>query len=107
MAQLDEESGHEPCRSERQLAFRRRVVLARAAGGFETAWVALWPSLAVIGGFLVVSLLGVWALLPGWLHGLLLLGFAAGLGWTLWRARAALRWPSHVPGCAGWSGSTR
>ena len=49
----------------RSWGFRRRIVLARAAAGFESAWVALWPTLALVGVFLVVSLLGLWALLPG------------------------------------------
>ena len=71
--------------------FRRRVALARVAGGFETAWSALWPSLMVIGTFLVVSLLGLWAMLPAWLHGLGLLAFLAGLVWTVWGARRAWR----------------
>ena len=60
-------------------AFRRRVVLARLAGAFEAAWSAAWPSLMVIGAFLVVSLLGLWAMLPAWLHALGLLAFVAGL----------------------------
>jgi uncharacterized protein (TIGR02302 family) len=82
----------------RSLELRRRVFLARAAAAFEAAWAALWPSLALIGVFLVVSLLGVWALLPGWLHGLALALLTGGLIWTLWRARASLRWPAPVAG---------
>ena len=61
-------------------AFRRRVALARAAGGFETIWAAAWPSLMVVGAFLVVSLLGLWVTLPAWLHALGLLLFVAALG---------------------------
>ena len=79
-------------------AFRRRVALARAAGGFETVWSAVWPSLMVVGAFLVVSLLGLWAILPAWLHGLGLLAFLAALGWTAWRSRAAWRWPNRNAG---------
>ena len=52
----------------RSWAFRRRVALARVAGGLEAAWSAVWPSLMVIGAFLVVSLFGLWAILPAWLH---------------------------------------
>jgi uncharacterized protein (TIGR02302 family) len=78
--------------------FRRRVALARGAAAFEAAWVALWPSLALVGVFLVVSLLGLWALLPAWLHALGLAGLAGGLVWTLWRARASLLWPNHDAG---------
>jgi uncharacterized protein (TIGR02302 family) len=79
-------------------AFRHRVALARVAGGFETAWSALWPTLMVIGAFLVVSLFGVWIMLPAWLHALGLLAFLAGLAWSVWRARDAWRWPDQTAG---------
>ena len=79
-------------------AFRRRVALARAAGGFETAWSAVWPSLMVIGAFLVISLFGFWVILPVWLHALGLAAFLAGLLWTGWRGRHAWRWPDHGAG---------
>ncbi len=75
--------------------FRRRVLLARAAAAFEAAWTALWPSLGLVGVFLIISLFGLWALLPGWLHGAALALLAGGLIWTLWRARASLRWPNQ------------
>ena len=52
----------------------------------------------VIGAFLVVSLFGVWVLLPAWLHVLGLFGFLAGLAWTIWRSRHAWRWPDHTSG---------
>ena len=80
----------------RSFGFRRRVILARAAAAFEAAWAALWPSLALLGLFLVASLLGLWALLPGWLHGLVLGLLAAALAWSLWRVRASMRWPDHA-----------
>lgn len=78
--------------------FRWRLGLARAAAGFEAAWVALWPSLALVAAFLILSLLGFWILLPGWLHGVALLALGGGLAWTLWRARGALGWPSRDAG---------
>ena len=59
---------------------------------------ALWPSLALVGVFLVVSLLGLWALLPAWLHALGLAALAGGLIWSLWRARMSLLWPGHDAG---------
>ena len=88
-------------------AFRRRVALARAAGGFETIWSAAWPSLMVVGAFLVVSLLGLWAALPAWLHALGLLAFLAASGCGRRGGRAmpgAGR--TTAPGCGVWSRST-
>jgi uncharacterized protein (TIGR02302 family) len=80
------------------LGFRRRLTLARAAGAIEAVWPALWPSVAFLGLFLLLSLLGVWQRLPAWLHGLGLLGFAVALGWSLWRARTILAWPGPEAG---------
>ena len=71
----------------------RRTRLARLALWWEAAWPALWPVLGVIGLFLVVALAGLPLLLPGWLHLLLLMGFAGLLGWAGMRAAAHLRAP--------------
>ena len=87
-------------------AFRRRVALAQLAGGFEAAWSAAWPSLMVIGAFLVVSLLGLWAMLPAWLHALGLLAFLAGLLWTGGARAMPGAGPITAPACAAWSRST-
>jgi uncharacterized protein (TIGR02302 family) len=79
-------------------AFRQRVALARAALGFERLWPALWPALGVLAGFLIVSLLGLWSWLPGWLHAIGLAAFAGGLVWALAHARSAMRWPDRASG---------
>ena len=79
----------------RHWSFLWRLGLARCAHAFERIWPAVWPTLAVVGLFLVVSLFGLWPYLPTWLHGLGLLGFAVALGCALFRARAALTWPSR------------
>ena len=78
--------------------FRRRVALARRARrASRRPGRPLWPSLALLGAFLIVSLFGLWALLPGWLHGLGLLAFLAGLACLDAVARArAWRWPDHT-----------
>lgn len=59
------------------LAFERKVRLARWAIVFERLWVRLWAVLAVGGLFLLTSLAGVWPLLGDWAHGSLLALFAA------------------------------
>src|SRR5690606_27274295 len=42
--------------------------------------------------------LGLWSWLPGWLHAIGLVAFAAGLVWALLRARGAMRWPDQASG---------
>ena len=78
--------------------FRWRLAASRVAHAFEEIWPALWPSLAVIGLFLVISLFGLWRLMPGWLHGLGLAAFLLALGYAIFSARGSLRWPSRYAG---------
>lgn len=56
--------------------YRRRLALAGAALFWEDLWPRLWPLVSILGLFLAVSLLGVLPRLPGWLHLLVLVGFA-------------------------------
>ena len=74
---------------------KRRLVLARLALAWERLWPALAPSGGVAALFAAFSLAGLWYLLPGWLHLLLLLGFAAALGWTVRHAARTMRWPTR------------
>ncbi|MEO3473576.1 TIGR02302 family protein [Roseomonas sp. CAU 1739] len=71
----------------------RRTRLARLVLWWEAAWPALWPPLGVIGVFLLVALSGLPLVLPAALHTLILLGFAAALGWAGWRAVRMLALP--------------
>ena len=66
-----------------------RTRRALAADGFRPGLLAAVAALL---------LLGLWAVLPAWLHGLGLLAFLAALGGTAWRSRQAWRWPSHNAG---------
>lgn len=80
------------------LRFRlaRQIWLSRLALVWERLWPALWPAAAVTGAFLIVTLLGLWAPLPWWLHAPLLAAFAAALLAALWRARGAARLPGRA-----------
>ena len=93
--------GDDPSRQgdpRRRWRFKWRLVAARIAYAFEKIWPALWPPLAVVGLFLAISLFGLWRLLPGWLHGLGLVAFAAAFVWAMLRTRLALVWPSRHAG---------
>lgn len=61
---------------------------------WERAWPALWPAVAVAGLFLAIALLGGLSALPGWLHGLLLVGFSAVFLGLLWRALRQIKPPT-------------
>lgn len=54
-----------------------RLRLAQAAIAWERLWPALWPAVLVAGTFVIVALLDLLPQLPGWLHLLILVGFAA------------------------------
>jgi uncharacterized protein (TIGR02302 family) len=61
----------------------RRVVLAKLILIFERVWRALlWPFL-VAGCFLVVSLIGIWGMLPLWAHSVGLFAFALAFAFAL------------------------
>lgn len=73
-----------------------KLTLARWALAWERLWPALWPAVGVIGLFLAIALLDLLPLLPIWLHILVLVLAALGLGAALWRARRALRFPGFA-----------
>jgi uncharacterized protein (TIGR02302 family) len=77
--------------------FARKVTLSRWALLFERLWPRLWLILGIAGLFLVVSLLGVWPLLPQPAHLALLVAFAlAGVAALIFAAR--VRFPTHEEG---------
>lgn len=75
-------------------AVRRPLGLARAALLWERLWPALWPPLGVAGLFVALALFDVLPLLPGWLHALVLAGFAISAVLLLVRGLLGLRLPS-------------
>src|SRR5690606_17114834 len=55
-------------------------------------WPALWPLLAVAAGYLIVSLFGIWTLLPAWAGALGIIAFAFAALAALWPVYR-LDWP--------------
>jgi len=74
----------------------RLLLLSRAALAWERLWPALWPALSVVGVFTIAALFDLPSLLPGPLHGVLLLGFAAALAAALFRGFQRLVWPDKI-----------
>ncbi len=70
---------------------------ARAVLFWEGLWPRLWPAAGVAGLFVAVALLDILPLLPTWLHGLLLLAFAAGFAWALRRATTGVSAVGRAP----------
>jgi uncharacterized protein (TIGR02302 family) len=68
------------------LRYRLLLPLARAVVFFEKFWPLIGAVLAVVCLFAGVALLDILPFLPQWLHGLVLLGFAAGFALALRRA---------------------
>lgn len=66
-------------------AVERKVRLARLVLTWERLWPCLWPVVAVIAIFVCLSLFDIWSQLPGWLHTLVLAGFAFAVGWAAYR----------------------
>ena len=78
------------------IVYALKLVLARAALLWELAWPRIWPPLAVVAVFLLVSMTDVLPALPGWLHTILLIAFAAALVWSVLQARRGFRMPTRM-----------
>jgi len=68
--------------------------LTRASLAFEKVWLALWPTTGIIGAFIVLSLFGVWSLLPSLIHAAILLLGSAAILFSLYANFKALDWPT-------------
>jgi uncharacterized protein (TIGR02302 family) len=75
-----------------------KLALARVALAWERLWPALWPAVGVGGAFVALALFDVLPRLPVWMHGIVLLLFAAALGYALWRGMKALALPGGAAG---------
>ena len=75
-----------------------RIWLSRWAILWEQFWPSFWPTFVVGGLFLIAVLFDLLPLLPGWLHLILLIGFAAAFAYALGRIWPALRFPGFMEG---------
>lgn len=74
-----------------------KIAFARAILFWERLWPACLPAILCIGIFISLTLFGLFELIPGWLHLILLAVFFIALGWSL-RPVFALRWPERNDG---------
>ncbi|WP_119461431.1 TIGR02302 family protein [Rhodospirillaceae bacterium SYSU D60014] len=75
-----------------------RLRLARWAILWERLWPALWPATFIAGLFLLVALFDLFAVLPGWLHLIALIGFVGAFLAALSRGIAEARLPDAAAG---------
>ena len=75
-------------------SFERKILRARLAAVLEQLWLKLWLMLAVAIAFILVSYTGIWAVLPGPLHVLLLAAFGVAMLAVL-VSMARIAWPSR------------
>ena len=61
----------------------RKLRLTAAAMVWERLWPALWPLTATLALFLVLAVFDVFGWLPGWIHVLVLAGFAGSMAWAV------------------------
>ena len=61
---------------------------------WEHSWPILWPIVGIIGVFITLALFNILPLLPGWLHTIVLIGFALTLGLTMWRRMRTIQLPN-------------
>ena len=54
------------------MTLERHIALARAALLWERVWRGLWPASGIVCVYAALALFGVFAFLPGWLHGIVL-----------------------------------
>ena len=81
--------------AERPAEPRLRLWQARAALLWERVWPAVWVPVAIAGAFVAVALMNLLPLLPGWLHAVVLVLFAAAFALTLARGLRGLRLPNE------------
>lgn len=68
--------------------------LTRASLAFEKIWLALWPTTGIVGAFIVLSLFGVWTLIPTMLHLTILLVGSVAILFSLYTNLKAVDWPT-------------
>lgn len=83
-------------RSRRPRALARRLTLARLAILCEDLLVRLWRTAAILALVLGLTLLGLWAVLPGIVHVVLLAALVAALAWVLVRDLRGLALPDEA-----------
>src|SRR5262249_32863511 len=79
-------------RAERYIATARLVLL------WERIWPSMWPGLGIIGAGMILALVGLFTIIPGALHAMLLLAFFGVTAYLFWQAFAPFKNPRWEEG---------
>ncbi len=84
----------QPKQHRNQAPGKASVLATRAVLFWEQAWPAILPALGIVYILVMISLLGLWAAIPTWLHAATLVLGGLAFANFIWRERAAWAWPS-------------
>ena len=89
---MSTENRHDDREARRQRA-ERFVTVARLILFWERVWPAMWPGLGIIGAAMILALVGLFGIIPGAVHAVLLLAFFGALIYAFWRSFARFHHP--------------
>src|SRR5262245_39592569 len=85
-------------REARRRKAERYVTTARLVLLWERIWHAMWPGMGIVGLGMVIALLGLFAVMPGVLHAILLVIFFGSTGYYFWSTFSKVRGPRWADG---------
>ena len=85
-------------REARRRVAERYVTSARLVLLWERVWLAMWPGIGIVGIGMIIALLGLFSIIPGYVHAILLLIFFASAGYFFWSTFSKVRGPGWVDG---------
>src|SRR5207302_9383637 len=81
-----------PQRAERFIAVARAILL------WERVWPAMWPGMGIVGLGMIFALIGLFGILPGAAHAVILVVLFGAATFVFWRAFARFRGPRWEDG---------
>jgi len=85
-------------RETRRRIAERYVTSARLVLLWERVWLAMWPGIGIVGVGMIVALLGLFAIIPGYVHAVLLVILFASAGYFFWSTFSTIRGPGWAEG---------
>ena len=85
-------------REARRRVAERYVTSARLVLLWERVWLAMWPGVGIVGIGMIIALLGLFSIIPGYVHAILLLIFFVSAGYFFWSTFSRVRGPNWVDG---------